>query len=377
MGASMRIGFIVNPIAGMGGRVGLKGTDGTAYLEALKRGAEPVSPGRARRFLRRLMDLGVGVFLFYTGPGPMGYDVVRSCGLRGVKVVVVGELTGGLTSAEDTKRIARLMLDRGVDLIVFVGGDGTARDLLDVVDQEVPVLGVPSGVKMYSGVFAVSPEAAADIVHAFLRGETIVAEEEVLDIDEEAFRSDRLVVRLYGYMLVPVLPGYIQSGKQLIPDTLGEVENKKAIARFIVENMEPDTLYILGPGSTVKAIADQLGVPKTLLGVDAVFNGKLVGRDLDEKGLLKLLNKYPRAKLVVTPIGGQGFILGRGNQQISPAVIRRIGGKKGVIVVATRRKLQGLKVLRVDTGDLEVDNMLRSYIKVIVDYNTMAVVKVV
>ncbi len=368
------IGFIVNPIAGMGGRVGLKGTDGDAYLEALRRGAEPVAPRRAMEFLEKLDPR---IIRLLVAPGPMGYDIVSRSRMRVSIEAIIGSLTGGLTTAEDTRRIACEMVDHGIDLLVFVGGDGTARDILDSIDQRVPVLGVPSGVKMYSSVFAVSPEAAAHVVMAFARGETVLVDEEVLDIDEEAFRHDQLVIRLYGYLKVPFIHGFIQGGKEPSPDIGDEAGNREAIARYIVENMEPNTLYILGPGKTVKAIADQLGLPKTLLGVDAVYNGELVGRDLGEKGLLELLDKYPRAKIIVSPIGGQGFIFGRGNQQISPEVIRRVGGKKGVIVIATHRKIRGVDVLRVDTGDPEVDSMLRGYIRVIVDYNMTIMKKVV
>lgn len=369
-----RIGFIVNPIAGMGGRVGLKGTDGNAYYEALKRGAKPVAPRRAMEFLEKIDPSMIRLLV---APGPMGWDIVSRSRARDSVEEIVGSLTGGLTSAEDTKRISREMVEKGIDLLVFVGGDGTARDILDAINQQIPVLGVPSGVKMYSGVFAVSPEAAAEVLKAFTCGETVLVEEEVLDIDEETFRRDKLIVRLYGYLRIPYVRGLIQASKEPSLDISDEVENRIAIARYIVENMEPDTLYIFGPGKTVKAIADLLGVPKTLLGVDAVYNGLLVGKDLDEKSLLKLLDKYPRAKVIVSPIGGQGFVFGRGNQQISPEVIRRIGGKENIIVVATRRKIRGLKALHVDTGDLKVDSMLRSYIRVIVDYNTIVIKKIV
>ena len=364
-----RIGFIVNPIASMGGRVGLKGTDGEAYWEALRRGATPVSPMRAKRFLNSLNTENIE---FVVADGIMGYNIVIETKHRDRIVRVVDGVLGE-TSREDTIRIARRMIDM-IDLLVFVGGDGTARDILDAVDQKIPVLGVPSGVKIYSAVFAVSPEAAAKIVEAYCKGITDIEEREVLDIDEEAFRRDKLVVKLYGYLKVPVLRNYIQHSKS--PSSLGdEYENMKSIAQYIVENMERNTLYILGPGNTVKAITDLLGIDKTLLGVDALYNGRIVGRDLSEKEILELLDKYPRAKIIVTPIGGQGFIFGRGNQQISPEVIRRIG-RGNIIVIATWSKLRRLDVLRVDTGDPEVDEILRGYIRVLVDYNRWVVKRV-
>ncbi len=370
----MLIGLIVNPIAGMGGRVGLKGTDGEAYREALRRGARPVAPGRTLRFLEAWLAAGSGAELV-VAPGAMGSDYASRIVPGGFKVV--GTLRGPKTTAEDTRRIAGEMADMGVGLIVFVGGDGTARDVASAVDAEVPVLGVPSGVKMYSSVFAVNPEAAARIAAAFARGEAGLRDAEVLDIDEEAYRRGELRIRLYGYVKTPYLEGLVQAGKEPSSGIGDEEENKEAVARFFLEHLyEPCTLYILGPGTTVKAVADALGVEKTLLGVDAVHSGVLVGRDLDERGILRLLDAYPRAKLVVTPIGGQGFLFGRGNHQISPQVIRRVG-RGNIVVVATRHKMRGIRVLRVDTGDPALDEELKGYIRVLVDYGEIRMVKIV
>ena len=360
----IKLGLLINPIAGMGGRVGLKGTDGEAYYLALKKGAKPVTPGRALEFLDALeADIDL-----YIAPGPMGERVARKSKHKDDIVKVVGFLKSERTSAEDTKKIAKQMMEEGVDLLVFVGGDGTARDIVDAIDQKQLTLGIPSGVKMYSAVFAVNPVAAARIVEAFVEGRTTETLAEVLDIDEEAYRRNELKVRLYGYLKIPVVTGLVQASKEPSAGLEEEEENKRAIARRIVEEMEPDTLYILGAGTTVKAIADELGVEKTLLGIDAVYNGKVVGKDLDEKGILELLSKYPKAKIIVTPIGGQGFIFGRGNQQISPEVIKKVG-RKNIIVIATRKKVDELDVLRVDTGDPKVDDMLRGYIRVVIDYH--------
>lgn len=370
----LKLGLIINPIAGMGGRVGLKGTDGEAYYIALKKGAKPVTPGRALEFLN---SLDIENFELYVAPKIMGENVARKSKHKDKIAKIIGELYSERTTAEDTKRIAKQMVNEKIDLLVFVGGDGTARDIADAIDMKIPVLGIPSGVKMFSAVFAVNPKAAAEIVKAFAKGEVRIVEEEVLDIDEEAYRKNILKARLYGYLKVPIVTGLVQSSKQPSTDIADEEDNKRAIAERIVEEMEPDTLYILGAGTTIKAIADRLGIEKTLLGVDAVYNSKLVGKDLDEKGLLELLEKYSKAKIIVTPIGGQGFIFGRGNQQISPNVIKRVGGKKNIIVVATWRKIRNLDVLRVDTGDEEVDNMLRNYVKVIVDYHDAVMMKVV
>ncbi len=357
------VGFIVNPLAGIGGRLGFKGSDGAYAIRALAMGAPLVSPGRARSFLEAL-PVGVRIV---TPPGLMGFDHVR--GTRHEPYTTVINCVSPRvwpTTAFDTRRCSKAMVDHGVRLLVFVGGDGTARDVLDSVDERIPALGVPAGVKVYSSVFAVNPRAAALVTVRFLEGRAGVARREVLDVDEDEFRGGRLKVKLYGYLLVPVDELIVEGGKTAF--TAGEDEELEAIAGYVVEIMEPDTLYILGPGRTVEWIARKLGVEKTPLGVDAVYNGRLVGRDLDERGLLELLERYPKAKIVVSPIGGQGFILGRGNQQISPQVIRRVG-PRNIIVVATRSKLQTFKTLKVDTGDEELDRELSGYIRVIVGYN--------
>ncbi len=367
-----KIGFIVNPIAGMGGRVGLKGTDNEAYKKALKLGAKPVAPQRAKRFINELLRLGVSKYIeFYVAPSIMGEEYLRN---TNIKLRVIGELKSKETTPEDTKNISCLMKEL-VEVIVFVGGDGTARDIVEIVDKEKPILGVPSGVKIYSSVFATTPENAARILKYYIEGLAQIREGEVLDIDEEAFRRDELVVRRHSTALTIYVPELVQPSKEpTIPDE-DEQENQRAIARYIMENMEKNTLYILGPGTTTKAIADELGLPKTVLGVDAIYNNQLIGKDLNEKQILSLINRYGRAIIIVTPIGGQGFIFGRGNQQISPEVIKRVG-RNNIIVVATRRKISKLRALRVDTGDPEVDSMLKGYIRVVVDYNEEIVVRV-
>jgi len=230
-------------------------------------------------------------------------------------------------------------------------------------------------VKVYSSVFAYSPEEAAEAVLEYLAGRAPLAEREVLDVDEEAYRRGVLRVKLYGFLRVPVAEAFVQPSKTWA-GSLDVEENKRAVARYLVEEMEKGVLYILGPGTTLMAVAEELGVEKTPLGVDAVLNGRLVGRDLNEEGILRLLDRYSRVKVVVSPLGGQGFIFGRGNQQISPEVLRRVG-KENIVVLATRDKVRELEALRVDTGDPEVDEMLRGYIRVVVDYMEEAVIRVV
>ena len=356
------VGFIVNPIAGMGGAVGLKGTDGKAILErAIILGAKPIAPARAESFLSELKPVK-GRIRLVVGAGEMGENEARNCGFA---YTVLGKKKKE-TATEDTMEIARRIIDVGADLLVFCGGDGTARDILNVVDTNLPVLGVPTGVKMHSAVFAVEPRAAARIAMEFLWEELPLREAEVMDVDEEAFREGRVSARLYGYVLTPYEPSLIQGVKMASPMTESEMRNQAAIAIYVIENMKPDVVYIIGPGTTTRTIGDLLDEKKTLLGVDLFCNKKLMAKDVNEKQILEKI-KRKTARIIVTPIGGQGFIFGRGNQQISPAVIRQVG-RDNIVVVAAEGKLRSLKSLRVDTGDSSLDDAFRGYIKVIADY---------
>ena len=354
----MRIGFIVNPVAGMGGKVGLKGTNHVSQ-NAVALGARPIAPSRAMGFLKRLKTLELNNKIkLITCKGIMGENETKDAGLIAQILPVPTTKT---TTAKDTKLGIKLMAESKVDLIVFVGGDGTARDILDAMrgSNQVPALGVPSGVKMHSGVFAANPRDAADLLGDFLNGSAQLVDFEVMDIDEEAIRSDRLNVRLYGMLKGPFAPTLLLGSKQISPETENEHDSQMAIARFIVEEMKPEATYILGPGTTIKCIADLLEVEKTVLGVDILKEGKLI-RDVNEKRIKQEIRNWERAWIVLSPIGRQGMLLGRGNQQISPEVIRRVG-KEHIIVVATKSKIQSIEdgVLRVDTGDEEVDKMLR------------------
>ncbi len=362
------LGLIVNPVAGMGGSVGLKGTDGEMYKKALAMGAEPVTPRRTRDFLDHIDQQADVKWL--VGPEQMGKRYIAD---QTWPYEVVGQI-GEETSAQDTKRIARMMVERGARLLAFVGGDGTARDIHDAIDGTIPVVAVPAGVKVYSSVFALSTRAAAEMVEAFLEGSE-TSEEEVLDIDEEAFREDRLASRLYGYLVVPEVRKFLQPGK--VPSSVNQSsrERKKDIAAFVVETMEPDRLYLLGPGTTVRAVADAMDLPKTLLGVDAAYDGELVGEDVNEAAMLELFERYEKRSIIVTPIGGNGFIFGRGNKQFTPQVIRQVG-KSHITVVSTRKKISALDCLRVDTGDYALDQALRGYMQVTVGYRQSRMMKV-
>jgi predicted polyphosphate/ATP-dependent NAD kinase len=371
----MKMGFIVNPIAGMGGRVGLKGTDGV-LKEAIAKGAKPIAPKRAVEFLQKLKENQTEIAIeVFTCPTIMGEKEAKAAGFP---AHVLPMAIGTETSAEDTKTAVKFLTEAKVNLIVFVGGDGTAKDVFDAMQGsgEVPVLGVPSGVKMYSGVFAVNSLDAVDVVLAFTENQAEIAEFEIMDADEKAIRSDTFTVKLHGYLKGPFVPMRIQGSKQMSPETADEKEDQTATARYIIEEMQPNATYILGPGTTVKRIAELLGVEKTVLGVDVYNKGKVI-LDVDESRILEEINDWQNAWIILSPIGHQGILLGRGNQQISPEIIKRVG-KQRIIIAATKNKLQSIEgnVLRVDTGDTEVDNTLRGYIKVATDYREWRLMQV-
>ena len=374
----MRVGLLVNPIAGMGGRVGLKGTDGVVD-EAIKRGATPIAPGRALEFLQTLESLHMDPsrLELVVCPDQMGEDVTRSVGLSHETADVP---VSGTTSSTDTTNCVFALYTAGVRLLVFVGGDGTARDILDTITEhnldDLLVIGVPSGVKMYSGIFVVNPGDAAEVVKLVLEGGAGVAEFEIMDADEQAFREDRFIIKLYGYMRGPSVPARFQGAKQASPETVNEHDAQEAIAKYVIEQMIPDGTYILGPGTTVKTVTDMLEVQKTTLGVDVYQNGQLI-LDVNESEIIELVEDFSKTWIIVSPIGHQGMLFGRGNQQISPGVIERVG-REHIFVISTPSKLKGIdgETLKVDTGDITVDEILRGYIRVITDYNEIRLVRV-
>lgn len=355
-----RLGFLINPIAGMGGRVGLKGTDNKVE-EARRLGAEPRAPDRALEALRQLNAQPVDVEL-YTYGGKMGEDVARNAGFD---PIVVGSPATDETSAADTRKAVRLLAAEELDVLLFVGGDGTAVDVaetLDELNRDLPILGVPAGVKVYSSVFAVTPRAAGRVAATFERTET----REVNDIDEDAFRGGEVRTELKALATVPV-GEEVQSSKQLGG---GSVE---VLAEAVAADIEadPDATYILGPGSTLEAVKTNLGFDGAPLGVDVWRSGAVVSHDANEDDILDSMTD--RNIIVVSPIGGQGFIFGRGNAQISPAVIRQ----SEVVVIATKAKLRELDSLRVDTGNRDVDADLRGWKRVRVGKFEQHLLKVV
>ena len=358
----------------MGGRVGLKGSDGAETIRrARELGATPSAPGRTVEALRGLAPVAKQIELI-TYPEKMGEREARDAGFE---PRVIGRIRPGRTTAEDTIRAGKEMAALELHLLLFAGGDGTARDIYEAVGLEIPVVGIPAGVKIHSGVYAINPIRAANLTEMYLRGQVrSLKEVEVMDIEEEAFRQGRVSARLYGYLKVPLERRFTQGSKAASARGEHEIMAMEAIAEQVVERMEKDYLYIIGSGTTTRAIMQRLGLKNTLLGIDAVRNGELVGMDLNESQLLDLIQNK-RAKIIVTPIGGQGYIFGRGNQQLSAKVIQRVG-IENIIVVATQSKLNSLerKPLLVDTDDQNVDNMLRGYRRVVTGYREEMVYKV-
>jgi predicted polyphosphate/ATP-dependent NAD kinase len=367
-----RIGLIVNPIAGMGGSVGLKGTDGPEILaEARRRGALPVARQRTERALAKLFDLRHR-FDLIAAAGAMGQHPARAAGFA----PHVLEADADACGPEHTRAAARAMAGQGCELILFAGGDGTARDVHQGCGGSVPMLGIPTGVKMHSGVFAVSPKAAGMLAALVVEdGERRInfRSSEIMDVDESAVRAGRPAARLYGYVPVPCERGLVQTAKAGAPPEDDEAID--AAGREIARSMQPGIGYVIGPGRSAKAVVAALGLESPLLGVDLVLDRKLVGSDLGEAELIRLAAALP-VSIIVGVTGGQGFIFGRGNQPISPALIRQ-AGRDGLIVLAGPRKLAGLaqRRLLLDTGDRALDHLLQGYLRVVTGAGRQAVMR--
>ena len=359
-----KLGLIVNPVAGLGGSVALKGSDGEdTAAKAIALGAEPKSNSRTKAALEVLVPHQSNITI-YTVNDEMGEQTAKALGFN-TQVVYQ---SNSPTTSDDTEAAARLLQQQGVDLILFAGGDGTARNICHAVEDSVPVLGIPAGCKIHSGVYAITPKAAGRVVEMLVKGELVtLSDADVMDIDEVAFRQGTVKAKRYGEMQVPSEVRYVQAvkngGKETDELVLAD------IAAYVVSEMDADTLYIMGSGSTVGAVMEEMGLENTLLGVDLVEDQALVGQDLTAQQLLEL-TKERETKLVITLIGGQGHIFGRGNQQLSPALIKSIG-RDNIIVVATKTKLQALsgRPLICDTGDSKLDDELSGYIRVTSGFN--------
>lgn len=362
----LTLGLIINPLAGIGGSVGLKGSDGPEIVaEALSRGAQCKSNDRAKLALDVLLAIKDQLKIV-TCSLSMGEDLVRSMGFD-YEVIDINAENKVETTAEDTRFSAQEMLKKKVDIILFAGGDGTARDICSAVSDQIPVLGIPAGVKIHSAVYAITPKAAGEVVLQLAKGQLIdVKAHDVRDIDEDAFRNNIVKAKLYGEMRVPQAGQFVQSVKQ------GGVEVEELvlqdIAVEIIENMEDDVLYFVGSGKTTLAIMDELHLENTLLGIDAVMNHQLVKSDVSESDILNFLDQYS-CEAIISIIGGQGHIIGRGNQQLSSSVLKRLGKSK-LKVISTKAKVSALegRPLIVDSGDNDLDELFSGTIEVTTGY---------
>lgn len=355
-----RLGLVVNPVAGLGGPAGLKGSDGRHTQElARARGASPSAGDRAGRMLQVLAAGAPGLDLVTAG-GPMGADAVAAAGLH-ADVVWAPAPVG--TNGADTTAAVTALVAAGTDLVIFVGGDGTARDVAAGLPPDGLALGVPAGVKMYSSCFAVSPEAAGALVLQWLRDHLPSRDAEVLDIDEDALRAGRAVPQLHALLRVPEWAGRTQARKAATPAS--DAAAVAAAAAGARRRLEPGVCYLMGPGGTIAELGRQLGLDLSPLGVDVVLDGRLLVRDACEAELLDQIDGRT-ARAVVTVIGGQGFLIGRGNQQLSPRVLSALAAEP-LQVVATEQKLIDLggRPLLVDSGDPGLDRRLAGHVRVI------------
>jgi predicted polyphosphate/ATP-dependent NAD kinase len=371
-----KIGFIVNPIAGMGGKVGLKGTDGV-LKQAIKLGAKPVAYKKAEETINEFFsNYSNDEIQWFTCSGLMGAEELKNAGIKNIKVVY--SASDKITSSTDTKNACKQILKKQVDLILFCGGDGTARDIYEIVKTKVPILGIPSGVKMHSGIFGINTSASAKMLHEFVNNRLTIGDAEIMDLDEERYRKGDWNIKLFGIAKGIVEPTYVQVGKSTF-ESISDNEIKDELAEHILDEMDQncDFLFLFGPGGTIDYIAKKLEIKNTLLGIDAVFNKKVVGTDLNEEAILKLLKRYNQVKVILSPIGAQGFILGRGNLQLSPRVIRKIG-LDNIIVISTPSKLISTPVIRVDTGEKELDTLFakKEFMMVVIGYRLSRVVKI-
>jgi len=368
----IRVGFLLNPVAGAGGPEALKGSDSEKTREAVALGKiAKRSPSRALQFFTALEEKKRCEFICVQGE--MGSFALQSMSGDGIHIETLNLNHTTPTSAEDTIAISRQLLTEDIDILIFVGGDGTARDICSAVGHKVPVLGVPSGVKMHSGVFAITPSSAAKVLDELTRGNIVgLMAREVRDIDEASLQKGVVKSRYFGSMLVPEEIRYIQSVKQggsevdelVLADIAAEIKER------LCDEDESETLVIFGTGSTTQFMQDELDMPGTLLGVDVYLNNKPVTLDADAATLECLTASHKgRIVLILTAIGGQGHIIGRGNQQLSPQILRRIG-RENLWLVLTKTKLKALdtRPLLMDSGDSQLDDSWRGLVPVVTGY---------
>ena len=376
----VRLGLLVNPDAGLGGRLGLKGSDGQAEI-ARSRGAKDRSGPRMRAMLDHLITISkenLDGIQWYVSKGRMGTDWI-SPAISSLEVI---HSSSSSTDANDTSQLVGSMIESDIDLLVYAGGDGTTRDVVAALSEygrpELPIIGVPTGVKMHSGCFASSPKAAAEVLSAWLEGDLLLSSTEVLDLDEDLYRQGKWIVRLYAEAITPASPRWMQGSKMRV-EASGEEEIIQGLADHVRETLIDDRMMIVwGSGGTLRTIGGILGFDLSTLGIDITVGGNIIGSDLNENEILSALKEHQGdVILLLSPMGGQGFLIGRGNLQLSPDVLRIIGVNR-VLGIVTPAKMLTLRSLRIETGDSEMDKRFsdKKYLKVLQGYRTTRVLKV-
>ena len=367
-----KIGLFINPIAGMGGRVGLKGTDGADIVQlARERGAVPESSIKAMKALKKLLPLKDDC-VYYVAQGAMGEMAAQDAGLTAEVVLEVDVET----TAMDSQRLLKRFRELEVDLILFAGGDGTAKDVAREIGLSIPVIGIPTGVKIHSPVFTMTPESAGSLAHEYiLDSEIPLTDREVIDIEETAFRRDEIVTEVYGYLTVLNDQVHLQNLKSPTPQDGASAQVSAALQ--VIDEMVDDVYYIVGSGSTTSRVMEELGLSGTQLGVDIIKNRQLIAKDVSEREILAIIGDQP-VKLIVTPMGGQGYLFGRGNQQLSDKVLARIA-KDDIIIVSTHGKINTFygRPLWIYTGDSVIDEKLSGYYEIVLGYGRYGIYKVV
>jgi len=376
----VRLGLLVNPDAGLGGRLGLKGSDGQAEI-ARSKGAQDRSGPRMRAMLDHLITISkenLDGIQWYVSKGRMGTDWI-SPAISSLEVI---HSSSSSTDANDTSQLVGSMIGSDIDLLVYAGGDGTTRDVVAALSEygspELPIIGVPTGVKMHSGCFASSPKAAAEVLSAWLEGDLLLSSTEVLDLDEDLYRQGKWVVKLYAEAITPASPRWMQGSKMRV-EASGEEEIIQGLADHVRETLIDDRMMIVwGSGGTLRTIGGILGFELNTLGIDITVGGNIIGSDLNENEILSALKEHQGdVILLLSPMGGQGFLIGRGNLQLSPDVLRIIGVNR-VLGIVTPAKMLTLRSLRIETGDSEMDQRFseKKYLKVLQGYRTTRVLKV-
>ena len=388
-----RIGIIVNPDAGLGGRLALKGSDGMAEIARAKGAEDRAGPRMCEAFehLFSIIELSLVPWddVHWLLPkGRMGDSWIPE------KMKIHGKWTNicdtpNLTSAEDTINIVNSMIEQNVEIILYAGGDGTTRDIIgaleDIDSASTPILGIPAGVKMHSGSFGASPRSAAEAFAAWFSGDLLIAQTEVMDLDETLYRKGEWVVKMYAEAMSPGSPRWMQGSKQRI-ERVSEIEILESLGDHLRETIEEDSelLVIWGSGGTLRTLGESIGFTITVLGIDVTLGNENIGTDLDENQLIEVINNHKsqfgeNAKILtlLSPMGGQGFLIGRGNLQISPTVIRLIG-IDNILAIVTPAKLATLNTLRIDTSDMDLDRQFqeKKYMKALQGYRTTRLIRI-